>query len=1372
MTTATTTPRLSYTADGSTVAFTFNFEIADASSIAVYDGSTKKTLTTHYTVSFDSGTSGTGTVTFTSAPSASNTVTLVRDTNLARTTDFETSGAFLATTVNAELDRLSQAVIDATNKVETRSILLAEPSTETPTLTFGDASARANKNLGFDGSGDIALISDTNGTVTSVGISNTDSNLSISSSPVTTAGNIQVNLASTISANLNSGGISVSSNNITGLRSNENVAISANGSGRVTLGNWSATGSNCDDGGTFTTIDINGGNIDGVTIGANTSDTSTINSAIIGGANPKAGTFTTLTANTSAVLDGVTITDNTISTNASNANLEINANGSGTVNLENLKVGTSGATVTTILDEDAMGSDSATSLATQQSIRAYADTKAVLTGSTNNQITTVTGANAIQGESNLTFDGSTLGVTGNITATTNIENDAIRITDNTILGLRSNDNITITPAGTGSVAIAKAAITGGTISGLTSFANTGSSTLDGVTINDNTISSNASNADLEISANGSGKVSISGDRWPTSGAVGGYVLQTDANGTLSWVQNTGGVSLSGATNNAMVTITGAGALTQETNLTFDGTTLSLTGVADLEGVRIKDNTISTNASNSNLEISANSSGVIKLNDNTDITGDLSVSGAITGTLATGNQNVTGTLAVTGQLDVDGVRIKDNEISGTRSNENLKITTSGNGEMILSAGTGRIQFGGINFENNQILASRSNDDLVLGTGGVGKIVFDADCRFEAGSEFNVVPTAQVTCVPGGGNSLAVGSHSGQTGAQTIYGSGGDYHMRIAESSDFFNFTTQEDPTGQLTIQHASGGGAWTIRPTNASIDESGASNPPANQSLSLDGFGTGRLMLGITASDLTSVGSNAVGATMSYEDLTTSGGTRQYALNRIAQFKAVANTDSNNTNDRFRIQDTVQFDLNGSTYSQTSNELGPQIQHLVEIKNTGSSTSDGLGAANGQTAGIFFPGSGGAGSTITLTNAYNIRAFSLLEPASGETVNVTNNYDFYSSGPTFSGAGTEAVTNHYGLFVSNNQNATNKYGVYVEGDSYINQLGGITLQNGDITAGAIKIEDHTIKTTRSNDSLKFQASGTGQIEFSPNGAEVDDVFSDNARYDFGANRIFSEQNADAANLFSGSADRRYANGDFVSVSLSSSSSNSQARWRSGSFSLIDMKGFDLDASAAYFKGIVTRYVESTAKNSSTSSASTLNNVAGVYSSINTSGTDNGAGLTIDSAYGFVSDIFLGEGTSETVALTDAYHYAVKGSGGGGAVTDEYGYYVDGLSGTNNYAFWDESNSLSKFGAVILQNQSGDPSGVTDSAHIYAKDDSGSSEVHVRDEAGNVTKISPHNDAGEWEFYSRNTKTGKTVRINMERMIRRLEDITGETFIEAE
>ena len=58
----------------------------------------------------------------------------------------------------------------------------------------------------------------------------------------------------------------------------------------------------------------------------------------------------------------------------------------GTKTLNSFK-GTGGATVTNILDEDAMGSNSATALATQQSIKAYADTKSVLAGSSS--ITTV-----------------------------------------------------------------------------------------------------------------------------------------------------------------------------------------------------------------------------------------------------------------------------------------------------------------------------------------------------------------------------------------------------------------------------------------------------------------------------------------------------------------------------------------------------------------------------------------------------------------------------------------------------------------------------------------------------------------------------------------------------------------------------------------------------------------------------------------------------------------------------------------------------------------------------------------------------------------------------------------------------------------------
>ena len=80
---------------------------------------------------------------------------------------------------------------------------------------------------------------------------------------------------------------------------------------------------------------------------------------------------------------------------------------------------------------------------------------------------------------------------------------------------------------------------------------------------------------------------------------------------------------------------------------------------------------------------------------------------------------------------------------------------------------------------------------------------------------------------------------------------------------------------------------------------------------------------------------------------------------------------------------------------------------------------------------------------------------------------------------------------------------------------------------------------------------------------------------------------------------------------------------------------------------------------------------------------------------------------------------------------------------------------------------------DPTGtppLLNHAHIYSKLTGGTAEIFVQDSDGNVTQISPHNPEGEWQYFSRNTRTGKVVRINMEKMIRRLEEITGESFME--
>ncbi len=249
--------------------------------------------------------------------------------------------------------------------------------------------------------------------------------------------------------------------------------------------------------------------------------------------------------------------------------------------------------ITSILDEDAMGSDSATALATQQSIKAYADTKAVLTGSTNNQITTVTGAHAFQGEANLTFDGSTLALTGAATITNTSTDDSLLITSTEdsnsagpVITLKRNSSSPADADYLGRIKFkgendADQEVQYGSISGKITDASDGTedgaiefnvkkagsnniamrinsdevkllngtgidvdgiSVLDGVTITDNTISTNESNSPLELKANGTGAVKVvSGGvtfTLPTTDGSDGDVLKTDGSGTLSFASST------------------------------------------------------------------------------------------------------------------------------------------------------------------------------------------------------------------------------------------------------------------------------------------------------------------------------------------------------------------------------------------------------------------------------------------------------------------------------------------------------------------------------------------------------------------------------------------------------------------------------------------------------------------------------------------------------------------------------------------------------------------------------------------------------------------------------------------------------------------
>ena len=85
-------------------------------------------------------------------------------------------------------------------------------------------------------------------------------------------------------------------------------------------------------------------------------------------------------------------------------------------------------------------------------------------------------------------------------------------------------------------------------------------------------------------------------------------------------------------------------------------------------------------------------------------------------------------------------------------------------------------------------------------------------------------------------------------------------------------------------------------------------------------------------------------------------------------------------------------------------------------------------------------------------------------------------------------------------------------------------------------------------------------------------------------------------------------------------------------------------------------------------------------------------------------------------------------------------------------------------------IHIVNGTAPSANLTNGVVLYAEDVTASSELKVRDEAGNATVLSPHDPlTGDWIFHSRNDN-GTEVKVNMEKFIRRMEQLTGETFFD--
>ena len=172
--------RVQYTGNGSNLGpFSFSFKVLAAGDIKVSEGTTTKTVTTHYTTSLNAD--GTGTVTFTSgnAPANNAIVTIESDQAIERTTDYSTGGDFTAASINDALDRLT--IND--QQIETllsRNIQLPATVNRTTSGTgtsgplffpYADtASDQASKLIAYDSNG--TALETTTGRVNTVAVSN------------------------------------------------------------------------------------------------------------------------------------------------------------------------------------------------------------------------------------------------------------------------------------------------------------------------------------------------------------------------------------------------------------------------------------------------------------------------------------------------------------------------------------------------------------------------------------------------------------------------------------------------------------------------------------------------------------------------------------------------------------------------------------------------------------------------------------------------------------------------------------------------------------------------------------------------------------------------------------------------------------------------------------------------------------------------------------------------------------------------------------------------------------------------------------------------------------------------------------------------